>query len=47
MDEIADALKDLVSGRYDAKVQEISRKIRGENGVVAAAEAIEKYVLKT
>ncbi len=47
MDEIADALKDLISGRYDAKVQEISRKIRGENGVVTAAEAIEKYVLKT
>jgi UDP:flavonoid glycosyltransferase YjiC (YdhE family) len=42
-DEIADALNDLVSGRYDAKAREISRKIREENGVVSAAEAIEKY----
>ena len=43
-DEIADALNDLVSSRYDAKAREISRKIREENGVVTAAEAIEKYL---
>ena len=44
IDEIAGALKDLVSGRYDAKVREISQKIREENGVVTAAYSIEKYV---
>ncbi len=43
-EEIANALKDLVSGRYDAKVREISQKIREENGVVTAADSIEKYV---
>ncbi len=43
-DEIANALKDLVSGRYDAKAGEISRKIMEENGVAKAADAIEKYV---
>lgn len=43
-EEIVESLKDLVSGRYDLKAQEISQKIREENGVVTAAEAIEKYV---
>lgn len=43
-DEIADALKDLISGRYDAKAQEISQMIIKENGVVTAADVIEKYV---
>lgn len=43
-EEIAESLRDLVSGRYDLKAQEISQKIREENGVVTAAEAIEKYV---
>ena len=44
VEEIAESLRDLVSGRYDIKAQEISQKIREENGVVTAAEAIEKYV---
>jgi len=43
-DEIAGALEDLVSGRYDAKARDISRMIREENGVVTAADSIEKYV---
>nr|MCR5321700.1 glycosyltransferase [Lachnospiraceae bacterium] len=42
--EIADALKDLVSGKYDAKALEVSQKIRKENGVVTAADIIENYV---
>ncbi len=44
IDEIADSLKDLISGRYDAKAQEVSHKIRKENGAVTAADVIEKYV---
>jgi hypothetical protein len=44
VEEIAKSLKDLISGRYDLKAQEISQKIREENGVVTAAEAIEKYM---
>ncbi|MCR5685026.1 MAG: glycosyltransferase [Lachnospiraceae bacterium] len=46
IEEIADALKDLVSGKYDAKALEVSQKIREENGVVTAADAIENYVSK-
>ena len=46
IEEIADSLKDLVSGKYDAKAQEVSQRIRKENGVVTAADAIEKYVLE-
>ena len=46
IEEIADSLKDLVSGKYDAKAQEVSQRIREENGVVTAADAIEKYVLE-
>ena len=45
-DEIADALKDLVSGKYDAKAREISQLIVKEKGVVTAADVIEKYVLE-
>ena len=45
-EEISDALKDPVSGRYDAGALEISQRIRKENGVVTAADAIEKYVLE-
>ena len=41
--EIADALKDLVSGKYDAKALEVSQKIREENGIVTATDAIENY----
>ncbi len=43
-DEIADALKDLISGRYEAKAQEISQMIIKENGVVTAADVIEENV---
>ncbi len=43
-EEIADALNDLVSGRYDDKVREISERIREEKGVITAADEIEKYV---
>ena len=42
--EIAGALKDLVSGKYDAKALEVSQKIKEENGVVTAADVIENYV---
>ena len=34
----------MVSGRYDSRAHEISKKIMKENGVAIAAEAIEKYV---
>ncbi|MCR5098401.1 MAG: glycosyltransferase [Lachnospiraceae bacterium] len=44
IDEIADSLKDLISGRYDAKAQEVSQRIMKDNGVVTAADVIEKYV---
>lgn len=44
--EIEDSLKDLVSGRYDAKALEVSQKIKKENGVVDAADVIENYVLE-
>lgn len=44
--EIEDSLKDLVSGRYDAKALEVSQQIKKENGVVDAADAIENYVLE-
>ncbi|MBQ7370278.1 MAG: glycosyltransferase family 1 protein [Blautia sp.] len=44
VDEIKYALKDLVSGRYDKGAAEAGARIRRENGVQAAADAIEKYV---
>ena len=44
--EIEDSLKDLVSGRYNAKALEVSQKIKKENGVVDAADVIENYVLE-
>lgn len=44
VEEIADSLKDLISGRYDAKAQEISQKIIKENGVASAADVIENYI---
>ena len=43
-EKIVDSLNDLVSGKYDAKALEVSQKIREENGVVTAADVIEKYV---
>ena len=42
--EIADALRDLVSGRYDAAAKTVSEKIKAENGIRDAADAIEGYV---
>lgn len=44
--EIADALKELVSGKYDAKALEVSQRIGKENGVVTAADAIENRILE-
>ncbi len=46
IEEIADSLKDLISGQYDAKAREISQVIMKENGVVTAADAIEEYILE-
>ena len=43
-EQIESALLDLVSGQYDEAAREISAKIQRENGVVCAADAIEKYV---
>ncbi len=42
--EIREALADLLSGRYDAPAKDVAGKIRQENGIVQAAEAIENYV---
>ena len=42
--EIREALADLLSGRYDAQAEDVVRKIRNENGIEQAAEAIENYV---
>ena len=44
VEEIADALKELVSGKYDVTAQKISEQIMKENGVVYAVKAIEDYV---
>ena len=44
--EIEDSLKDLVSGRYDAKALDVSQQIKKENGVVDAVDVIENYVLE-
>lgn len=44
VEEIADALKELVSGKYDVTAQKISEQIMKENGVVDAVKAIEDYV---
>ncbi|MCR4611713.1 MAG: glycosyltransferase [Lachnospiraceae bacterium] len=44
VEDIREALIDLVSGRYDESVKEISAKIRKENGLQEAANAIEEYV---
>lgn len=44
VEEIADALKELVSGKYDVTAQKISEQIMKENGVVEAVKAIEDYV---
>lgn len=43
-EQIESALLDLVSGQYDEAAREISAKMQRENGVVCAADAIEKYV---
>ncbi|WP_029233109.1 glycosyltransferase [Butyrivibrio sp. VCB2006] len=42
--EIADSLRDLVSGNYDVTVQTISELIMKENGIEEAVKAIEDYV---
>jgi UDP:flavonoid glycosyltransferase YjiC (YdhE family) len=42
--EIREALADLLSGRYDAPAKDVAGKIRQENGIEQAAEAIENYV---
>ena len=42
--EIREALADLLSGRYDAPAKDAAGKIRQENGIEQAAEAIENYV---
>ena len=43
-EEICEALKNLVSGKYDAAAKEISEKIKAEDGVKEAADAIEEYI---
>ncbi len=44
VEEIADSLRELVSGKYDVTAQKISEQIMKENGVVDAVKAIEDYV---
>lgn len=43
-EQIKDALRDLVSGKYDKRAEELSMQIRQENGIEEAIQAIEKYV---
>ena len=43
-EQIKEAVTDLVSGKYDARAEEISRQIRKENGIEEAIGAIESYV---
>ena len=43
-EEIGNALKELVSGKYDKKAADAGERIRKENGVKTAADAIERYV---
>ena len=43
-EQIKEAVTDLVSGKYDARAEEISRQIRKENGIEEAIGAIEAYV---
>lgn len=42
-DELQEALQDLTSGRYDGAAQEVADRIRLEDGVNEAADAIEAY----
>lgn len=44
--EIREALADLLSGRYNAPTKAVAEKIRQENGIEQAADAIENYVAK-
>ena len=44
VEEIGNALKELVSGKYDKKAADVGERIREENGVKTAADAIERYV---
>ena len=44
VEEIENALKDLVSGIYDKGATDAGERIRREEGVKAAADAIEQYV---
>ena len=44
VEEIADSLRELVSGKYDVTAQKISEQIMKENGVVDAVKAIEDYI---
>lgn len=43
-EQIKDALRDLVSGKYDKRTEELSMQIRQENGIEEAIRAIEEYV---
>lgn len=44
VDEIKNALKDLVSGKYDRGADEASKEILREDGIREAADAIEAYI---
>ena len=44
VDEIKDALKDLVSGKYDRGAFEAAKEILKEDGIRKAADAIEAYI---
>lgn len=44
VEEIADSLRELVSGKYDVTAQKISEQIMKENGVAEAVKAIEDYI---
>lgn len=45
-EEIKEALRELVSGKYDRGAAKAGEKIKKENGVEIAADAIEKYILQ-
>ena len=44
VDEIKNALEDLVSGKYDWGAAEAAKEILKEDGIREAADAIEAYI---
>ncbi|MBR1691640.1 MAG: hypothetical protein IJ711_02570, partial [Lachnospiraceae bacterium] len=44
VEEIKTSLIELISGKYDNSALEAGEKIRQENGIKAAADAVEQYI---